>query len=52
VREPPAIFTPDPARNRDSIRRIAELRPTLLCAGHGPPLRDPDALQRFAARLV
>ena len=51
LHEPRAGFTPDPARNRQSIRRLAELRPALLCAGHGPPWRDPDALARFADGL-
>jgi glyoxylase-like metal-dependent hydrolase (beta-lactamase superfamily II) len=51
LREPPAIFTPDPARNRRSARRLAELRPRLVCFGHGPPLRDPGKLAEFIARL-
>lgn len=51
LREPPTIFTPDPARNRVSIRRLAELRPSLALFGHGPPLRDPGRLAEFAARL-
>jgi hydroxyacylglutathione hydrolase len=51
LQEPPALFTPDPARNRASIRRLAELRPALVCAGHGPPLRDSDAFVAFAESL-
>jgi hydroxyacylglutathione hydrolase len=51
LHEPPAVFTADPARNRDSARRLAELRPALACFGHGPPLRDPDRLSDFVARL-
>ncbi len=51
LQEPPARFTPDPVRNRASIRRLAELRPALICAGHGPPLRDPDAFTAFAESL-
>jgi hydroxyacylglutathione hydrolase len=51
LREPPAIFTPDPARNRESARRLAALEPTLACFGHGPPLRDPRKLADFVARL-
>lgn len=45
--EPLRRFTLDPARNRASARRLAALRPQLVCFGHGPPLRDPDALERF-----
>ncbi len=51
LHEPPAIFTPDPARNRASARRLAALRPQLTCFGHGAPLRDPDRLADFVARL-
>ncbi len=41
----------DPARNRDSIRRLAALEPAVVCFGHGPPARDPGALTAFAAAL-
>ncbi|WP_320672070.1 MBL fold metallo-hydrolase [Patulibacter defluvii] len=51
LHEPQPILTPDPVRNRASIRRLAELRPRVACFGHGPVLRDPDALLRFAERL-
>ena len=49
--EPKRLFTPDPERNRESIRRVAALGPDLACFGHGPPLRDPGALAEFAAGL-
>lgn len=51
LHEPPVRFTPDPARNRESIRRVAALEPALVCFGHGPPLHDPRKLSEFAARL-
>jgi glyoxylase-like metal-dependent hydrolase (beta-lactamase superfamily II) len=51
LHEPPDVFTPDPARNRRSARRLASLRPSLTCFGHGPPLRDPGRLADFIARL-
>lgn len=51
LHEPPRMFTPDPARNRESIRRIAALQPAVACFGHGPPWRDPHALGAFAAAL-
>ena len=51
LHEPPRIFTIDPARNRESARRLAGLEPALVCFGHGPPLRDPIRLRRFAAGL-
>jgi glyoxylase-like metal-dependent hydrolase (beta-lactamase superfamily II) len=49
--EPKWFFTPDPGRNRESIRRVAALEPALVVFGHGPPLRDPAALRDFAAKL-
>lgn len=51
LHEPPAMFTLDPALNRTQIRRLAELRPAVVCVGHGPPWRDRDALARFAEGL-
>jgi hydroxyacylglutathione hydrolase len=51
LREPYAAFTPDPAKNRDSARRLAELRPNLILFGHGPPLRDGDRFARFVESL-
>jgi glyoxylase-like metal-dependent hydrolase (beta-lactamase superfamily II) len=40
LHEPLRVFTPDPARNRESAKRLGELEPALVCFGHGPPLRD------------
>lgn len=51
LHEPPAMFTPDVPSNRASIRRLAALRPSLVCFGHGAPLRDPGKLADFAARV-
>jgi hydroxyacylglutathione hydrolase len=51
LHEPPDFFTPDPARNRESILRLAALEPSLVCFGHGPPLRDPRRLADFAERV-
>jgi hydroxyacylglutathione hydrolase len=52
LHEPKARFTPDPARNRVSIRRVAALEPELVCFGHGRPLRDPAKLRAFVAGLA
>lgn len=51
ILEPPAALTADPARNRRSIRRLAELDPSLLLPGHGPAITDMAAFQTFAAAL-
>lgn len=44
----PGLLTYDVAENRESMRRLAALRPALALFGHGPPLRDPDRLARAA----
>jgi hydroxyacylglutathione hydrolase len=49
--EPPEIFTYDPAENRSSIHRLAELNPTLILPGHGPAVTDIPAFERFVAAL-
>jgi hydroxyacylglutathione hydrolase len=51
LHEPPAMVSPDPARNRASARRLAALRPQLTLFGHGAPLRDPGKLSDFVERL-
>ena len=51
LREPPAVFCTDVTENRRSIRRLAELEPSLLCFGHGPPLSDMKKFDRFLKRL-
>ena len=51
LRLPYDFFTPDPAENRRSAKRLADLAPSLLLVGHGPPLRDPRKLAEFAAGL-
>jgi glyoxylase-like metal-dependent hydrolase (beta-lactamase superfamily II) len=52
LHEPKPFFTPDPARNRDSMRRLAALEPELVCFGHGRPLRDPAKLKRFTDKVA
>jgi glyoxylase-like metal-dependent hydrolase (beta-lactamase superfamily II) len=52
LHEPPTTFTPDPARNRESIKRIAALEPRIACFGHGPVWRDPQKLSDFVATLT
>lgn len=47
LREPLGIFTPDPERNRESIRRLGELSPSLVLLGHGPPVRDGARFSAF-----
>ncbi|MBY0521892.1 MAG: MBL fold metallo-hydrolase [Gemmataceae bacterium] len=49
LREPPPIFTVDRLLNRRSIQTLAGLRPSVVCFGHGPPLRDLAVIEQFAA---
>lgn len=49
--EPPDDLTPDPVENRRSIRRLAELNPSLILPGHGPPVTDMAAFERFVTAL-
>jgi hydroxyacylglutathione hydrolase len=51
IKEPPEIFTYDPAENRRSIRKLAELEPRLILPGHGPAVTDMAAFERFVAAL-
>jgi hydroxyacylglutathione hydrolase len=51
LHEPPRRFTPDPARNRESARRLAALEPRITLFGHGPPLRDTGKLVDFVNAL-
>jgi glyoxylase-like metal-dependent hydrolase (beta-lactamase superfamily II) len=52
LHEPRRVFTPDPARNRESMRKLAALEPALTCFGHGRPLRDPTKLKTFTDKLL
>ncbi|HWC48495.1 MAG TPA: MBL fold metallo-hydrolase [Solirubrobacterales bacterium] len=49
--EPPDDLTPDPAENRHSIRKLAELNPSLILPGHGPAVTDIGAFERFVSAL-
>jgi glyoxylase-like metal-dependent hydrolase (beta-lactamase superfamily II) len=48
--EPPSFFSADPAQNRRSIQTLIDLRPSLVCFGHGPPLRKVKLLEKYADR--
>ena len=52
LHEPKSFFTPDPRRNRESMRRLAALEPALVCFGHGAPLRDPNKLGTLVDSLT
>jgi len=52
LREPPAVFTPDPAQNRASARKLLGLNPALVAFGHGAPLRDAGRFNEFVSSLA
>jgi glyoxylase-like metal-dependent hydrolase (beta-lactamase superfamily II) len=49
--EPPTIFTYDPAENRRSVRKLADLNPSLILPGHGPAVTDLAGFERFVTSL-
>jgi hydroxyacylglutathione hydrolase len=49
LREPPRLFSVDSVENRRSIQELLDLRPRLICFGHGPPLRDIELLENFVS---
>lgn len=51
LHEPKSFLTTDVGRNRAAARRLAALEPSLVCFGHGPPLRDTQKLVDFVAGL-
>ncbi len=51
LHEPLGIFTLNPSQNREHIKRLAKLEPRVTLFGHGKPLKDPEAMLRFAAKL-
>jgi hydroxyacylglutathione hydrolase len=51
LREPPALFSVDVAQNRRSIRTLVDLKPRVVCFGHGPPLRNPEVLEQYLERF-
>ena len=51
LHEPKPYLTPDPAENRRSARRLAQLEPKLVLFGHGAPLRDTRKFVDFVDQL-
>ena len=51
IKEPPPLFTYDMEENRRSIRKLAELNPSLILPGHGPAVADMSAFERFVSKL-
>jgi glyoxylase-like metal-dependent hydrolase (beta-lactamase superfamily II) len=51
LQEPFHFATYDRRLNRESARKLAALKPSLICFGHGAPLRDTQLFVDFVAGL-
>jgi hydroxyacylglutathione hydrolase len=51
IKEPPDAFNVDTAENRRSIRKLAELNPSIILPGHGDAVTDMGAFERFVEEL-
>lgn len=51
LRLPPALFTTNKEQNIGSVKKIAALKPRIICFGHGPVLVNNGSLNRLIARL-
>jgi glyoxylase-like metal-dependent hydrolase (beta-lactamase superfamily II) len=47
IKEPPPAFNFDTAQNRRSIRKLADLNPSIILPGHGDAITDIGAFERF-----
>ncbi len=45
--EPPNLFTTDDEINRKSVQKLFDLKPKILCFGHGPVLHDNGEFEKF-----
>jgi glyoxylase-like metal-dependent hydrolase (beta-lactamase superfamily II) len=51
INEPPDAFNDDTAENRRSIRKLAELAPSVILPGHGAAVTDIASLERLVEGL-
>jgi glyoxylase-like metal-dependent hydrolase (beta-lactamase superfamily II) len=51
IAEPLDFFNADSVENRRSIRKLADLEPSLILPGHGPAVTDIAAFERFVSLL-
>lgn len=50
LHEAPDFFTFDRAESRRSIVKLLDLNPSIICPGHGAPLRDIAKLEQFVEK--
>lgn len=48
--EPPFFFSVDVPQHRQSILKLVQLRPRVVCFGHGPPLLQGAELEAYVER--
>ncbi|MFH6992135.1 MBL fold metallo-hydrolase [Flavobacterium sp. FlaQc-48] len=51
LHEPPQLFTTNQELNRKSIKKLALLKPKILCFGHGPVLFNNGELEKFITKF-
>jgi len=51
LNEPPQIFTTNAELNKKSIKKLYDLRPKVLCFGHGPVLKNEHKLNQFVEKI-
>lgn len=47
LHQPPNLFTTDKNENKPSIKKLFDLKPRILCFGHGPVLVDNGQFEKF-----
>ena len=52
LHEMPGPYVVDVEQSRDSVRKLLDLQPALICFGHGAPLRDLTKLERFVSEKI
>lgn len=51
LNQPPNLFTTNKNKNLESIKKIYNLKPRVLCFGHGPVLYNKGELDKFMGKL-
>jgi hydroxyacylglutathione hydrolase len=51
LRFPPRAFCKDWEQNRRAVLALWQLQPSLICFGHGPPIKDLRILEGFIRRV-
>lgn len=51
LHQPPNLFTTDKELNIKSIKKLALLRPKVLCFGHGPVMYNTGQFEKFAKTI-